>query len=504
MNNCSCNDFSNDIKTNQTYPLNNPVLIRKITGLKNIANSDIKIAYDDYIDKLNLVLMITSTLVLASIIYVLFEKYVFKVKSKIAPIISAFNPYNNLLSLYSDPPKNDSSTILCINGMRSFSCIMLVWMHYLVDVFCYFIKTFANPDQVTEIFNSYGVRLLFESRFFTDVFFTLSGFCLTYHFMHTQDKNGNKINLLVYYGRRYLRVVPPFVAAIFLNNYATSVLSGPIFYEDNIRKSNFCYNKWLKAVTFLDFAMPFEQCVFIGWFISFEMRFYLLSPLILFGIRKWRGKFVALISSIILHAIYRNYSANLVTVAKVKVNAPDALLINVFDFEERMAVWLIGIIGGYYMYRYSKNPIRIPKFFSFINWLICSVLGVWFFTGYYVSDEFMGSRIFLATQRFLWAIECCWIAFACHNSYANWLSWFFTLNIWNFIAKLSFCINLVHEPIIVIYAKQFNFPYEYNKLQEVIRSCGIILLSIFAAIPWTIFFEMPFVNLGKMVQKHFG
>ncbi len=165
------------------------------------------------------------------------------------------------------------------DGLRALSIIMVLITHLGV------ISLFPKTD-----FFTIRIASLISGSTGVNVFFTLSGFLITYILIVEQTKNG-KINIKNFFIKRFLRLLPPFfilLSIVFLlmqfnfveKNYGSLLLS--FFYL-----SNFSPNKY--------------YLIELGhsWSLAVEEQFYLTWPFILQILKRSR-MYLFLLSLIIL------------------------------------------------------------------------------------------------------------------------------------------------------------------------------------------------------------
>lgn len=137
-------------------------------------------------------------------------------------------------------------------------------------------------------FSHAGVNLLANGYIGVDVFFVISGFVITRILIAEYDDVG-KVDLIRFYARRMLRLLPAFVAMLLIVNIAFYWISAPDEYLRQLDESAHA-NLWLSNLYFATwevgyFDQSIEGHLFIHtWSLSVEEQFYLIWPLALLAL----------------------------------------------------------------------------------------------------------------------------------------------------------------------------------------------------------------------------
>lgn len=133
------------------------------------------------------------------------------------------------------------------------------------------------------------------------------------------------------------------------------------------------------------------------------------------------------------------------------------------------------------------------------------VLGSLIFTPYILTEYHwdIDISLIISSSRLVNVLPFLWIIFTCIKGFTSGLNWFLSLPGWQLLSKLSFSMYLQHITIIVYFMKVQETKYFFNGFQFLINGLGIYLFSFFLAIPWTLMFELPFLNIEKELSKKF-
>lgn len=129
------------------------------------------------------------------------------------------------------------------------------------------------------------------------VFFALSGFLITTLALQELE-NGGRIDLLRFFGRRFLRLAPA-LALVVLGVIVLHFLGRVVGTDaDGLAAALLYVSNWVRALTDHPMGMLGHT-----WSLSVEGQFYLLWPPLLWGGYRWRGRTGVLIAAVTLAAI---------------------------------------------------------------------------------------------------------------------------------------------------------------------------------------------------------
>lgn len=143
-----------------------------------------------------------------------------------------------------------------VDGLRAVA-VLLVVMHHVM------LHSAALPHPVP--FAGWA-HVMLEGAHGVDVFFVLSGFCLSYPFLQAIRARGDgRFNVAGYFSKRLVRIVPPYYAAIALFIILLPQTSTPL--------------DVLKQMLFFDWHTQFVNGSF--WTLCVEFRWYIIFPALL-------------------------------------------------------------------------------------------------------------------------------------------------------------------------------------------------------------------------------
>jgi len=232
-----------------------------------------------------------------------------------------------------------SARFSALDGLRAIS-ILLVLLHH--------VPRFASPHFLNTLQENgrYGVAF----------FFVISGFLICTLLLREQEKTGS-IDLWKFYGRRALRLLPLYYAALLLQAVLVFGLKqytpeNQALFVEKLPAYLFYYSNWLATAT----QGPFFQ----AWSLAVEEQFYLAFGLLLFFIRCRLVAGVVLSLLVVKYLVYATYGA---------VDADSTLWRVLFSYREPV-LW--GVFAAF--------ALNQRRWFDFLQrWL--SPIGVVVFLG---------------------------------------------------------------------------------------------------------------------------
>ncbi len=275
-----------------------------------------------------------------------------------------------------------------------------------------------------------GAHALREGAHGVDLFFVLSGFCLSYPLLHRLRQDGiGAFELPRYAAKRIVRIVPPYyVALVVFLIAAVALTSAHIPLPGGMATLPLSGWDVLKQALFLDWHTNFLNASF--WTLAVEFRWYFIFPLaLLLWIRAPRVFLALAAGSSILYAFTR-------------VHEPDVGVLLPF---------LLGIVAADFYARGRKLErgfwLLIPAF------IIVGVLAeplVWMPSPYGIENA-----TFVQTNP-AWQIAM--FAFVVLAGNSGWLRNALSVRPLVAIGTASYSIYLVHEPVASFFQEHVLWP----------------------------------------------
>lgn len=320
-----------------------------------------------------------------------------------------------------------------IGFLRAFAVLVVVFFHYQVP--------------------------FFEGGFVgVDIFFVISGYLMTRIVL--SKFQSNSFNLLDFYKRRFVRIVPALIVMMIGVLISAFFLYFPLDFKQaslnalysTLFLSNYYY---LFNSGYFDPSSQFNLFLHT-WSLSVEWQFYMIYPLFLMLIKKSylrsynRFKFIFLIVTILsfsLVIIFNNYFPS--SYSKISF----------FSFTHRAWEMMLGglafLYSDFFQNKLSDLSKRIISFVCFIG-LVISVF-------YFKEDDLWPSYLTILPTM------ASFLLIALYREYS-----FYKNKVLQYISSISYSLYLWHWPVYVI-----GKYYDYKGWSFII---GLLILSVFLSI----------------------
>jgi peptidoglycan/LPS O-acetylase OafA/YrhL len=275
---------------------------------------------------------------------------------------------NSTISVAARPAAKTAKVFFpSLNGLRFIAAFVVV-IHHLEQV-----KLFFGLPSV--FFEWHFIKLMGELG--VTLFFTLSGFLITYLLLAEKERFGT-VAVKEFYIRRVLRIWPLYYLIIGLGLFVLPHI--PFFYIPELTEE--VHYKFGIKVLFYGLLFPnvvgslYRYIPFIAqaWSIGVEEQFYLIWPWMV----KWSKRYLAVLIGIVIGLIlitnvlyeFADLSSN---ISEASMKTKFITFLYRFFVTLRISCMAIGGIGAYFLYNFNMTILR-PIFKKWMQILI--VLGV--------------------------------------------------------------------------------------------------------------------------------
>ena len=193
-------------------------------------------------------------------------------------IFICFSLKSNFQKFLSLPKEFDNLHVL--NGIRVLSMLFICYSHNYVYSLS---APTVNPTRILDMFKEFWSHLSYFPLYMVDMFFIISGFLVAFLVIKDLENKRGKYNWFMFLLHRLIRICPIyFLVLLFFINLMQYVGSGsmwPIFWT---KYEEACENWWTNLL-FISNLYPQDKhgCMGWSWFISNDMQFHIVSPIIL-------------------------------------------------------------------------------------------------------------------------------------------------------------------------------------------------------------------------------
>lgn len=335
-----------------------------------------------------------------------------------------------------------------------------------------------------------------------DSFLFLTGVVMAYGFMKSQCKPKARFNIVLFYIHRYLRLTPAVgVLYFFWVTFNKHISSGPLLPMIMQGERQRCLDNAAGYFLYIQNILnPGETCLGHTWYLSVDMQLFIISPLILIPMVKYRKYagygLVALVLLSILPAALITYFKDII------VRSENYTKHYYAQPYTRIGPWLVGLLLGYLFYQLRDRKVKINRILNLIIWVVV-LIGMFFIL--WVAPEMMQTEsvpafaVYNGFHRLCWSIALMWIVFSCQFGYGGFVNWFLSLPIFQVWGRISYSMYLLHIVVqlnAILRKRSAIFFDDYTLMNE---ACGDLLVVSVLAFFYCMMFESPIVVIEKVV-----
>ncbi|XP_044749794.1 uncharacterized protein LOC123310390 [Coccinella septempunctata] len=417
--------------------------------------------------------------------------------------VCTFSLKRNAQKLFSTQLGEDN--ISCINGLKVLSMFWVLLGH---RVMVNALLPNVNSLFIFEWKDNMENMAILGATVSVDSFLTISGLLLSYIYLRYTEIKNIRVNMISFYMLRICRLTPPLLATILTYIAVLKFLTdGPIWLAFSTKMAFNCLvYGWMNILYVNNFLSLKDQCISQSWYLSVDSQLYFLFPLIFFSIKRYPTKtfywmfIIGILSSLTTIFITVHYGYNFIMDFRYVNTIYQSTFL-------RMPVWLIGVTTGYFVFKYKDQEVPIKRHIKTLLWISSFIIlnGIVFGQVFLMRNENKSifSALFNAFGRPLWALMICWIIFACVTKNGGVLNTMLSLPIFNFLAKLTYSLFLVHLLVIFVISGRRRHTDHFSNIRAIHEFCGDAIFSLIVGTCFSLLFESPIITLAKKVFRRF-
>ncbi|CAG7819852.1 unnamed protein product [Allacma fusca] len=427
-------------------------------------------------------------------------------------LLLAFSFYTNTKKWAST--KVGSDNLGCLHGIRFLSMGWVVLGHTFSMILS---QPTWNLVDLKMLYKDWTFYPILNGTVSVDTFFTLSGTLVAYSLLKELDKTKGKLNYPLFVIHRYLRLTPTYL--ILMGVMATILPyfgNGPLWYMMEA-ESKGCQDFWWHNVLYVNNLIKHETggCYGEAWYLANDMQFYLLSPLVIYPLWRWKRIGFGILAVLSIASVViptwiiadKRLPPTLTASIDLKTYMADIYL----KPWTRFGPYVVGLGLGYILHYRVRNLGKfraIPKLIIAVGWALSTAvaLGVIFGGMYYFDpvnkDETFSSfhtAVYGGLHRTIWGVCICWIIFACVSGYGGWVNKFLSLKLFMPLGRLTFCMYITAYHIQMIFHSSIPHAEHFSMYRAVNVFFAHLVMSGFAAYVLTMALESPFIHIEKMI-----
>uniref|UniRef100_A0A336K197 CSON011068 protein n=1 Tax=Culicoides sonorensis TaxID=179676 RepID=A0A336K197_CULSO len=493
----SCNKI--DVKNLMSnFFSNNQSKIRTLFDLnvKDLNVSDLKLNSSFYTKKtfFLLCIVIVSTLLIS--IAACFNETGLTKDTKLSIIFKSFCVTSNFRSIYS----TKSATFPEINGLRLISNLFILGFH--VQYFSFF--KISSKHYAFLLAEKLAMTMITNGPIFVEVFFIISGFLLSYSYV----KNDTQINLLfrspihecfkfiwISLVKRLFRIIPLYFFVILLTEVTATYFADTSIFELYEKYDYNCQHYWWRNALFIQNFYPFnELCLNWSWTLACDLQFFIVTTLVyvIYCKNKLCGKlfFGGILLFFFGTSTFVLIKYQFLPTFDIYYTTLDELYISPFS---RSPAYIVGVAMGYVI---AKKQNKIEKSCWNLIWYCVYFVSIFtFLIPMYRTAPLWLAITILSLGKWIFPACASWWFLSPSFGYKNIVTNFLSHPIFQHFGRISYAFYLLNPYLIIYSLALSDFPLQLDPVLITIYTFGIILLNYIVSIIFTIFFEIPYLNL---------
>ena len=448
-------------------------------------------------------------------------------------LLKCFSLYSNIPKLFTLKNSTNRDPLDIFHAIRVLSILWIIYGH--VCEFRLKVNPLKNYYEIYDKMKDSRYAFVYGAEFAVDTFFWMSGHLLTFLFLQNLQTHETlrPIEWLWLYLHRLYRIVPSYLYILLLMWTAIKYLgSGPLWFQQSDLDID-CEKYWWTNMLFINNFLPNGDgnlCLPQSWYLANDMQFFILTPPLLYVYHKWKRwvGWALLIGLTAVSVGVSLYIADLYAYKVVAIAPENASFYYNFYMKPytRFPPYALGILSGILLHSsrlwkqsstiYDKFAVSLVQVID-ISWVryACYALGL-FLLNFFIFAQYDAYRdvdsgwsswspasnvMFIGLNHIGFALGLVLLFQPILHGFAPVMQWLLGHPIWSPLARLTFCVYLVHLHLILAYFLNSKTAYWVDDLNVSIDVIFSIVMSYTAAIGLTLLVESPFLALEKCLRR---
>ncbi|XP_060663027.1 nose resistant to fluoxetine protein 6 [Drosophila nasuta] len=422
-------------------------------------------------------------------------------------LLLAFSLRQNLRSLMQTTSRAAGSHVIpCLHGIR---CLTIIWIIYGHDNMFMLLSPNVNNYEVVAWAQTPYSMILQSGTTSVDTFFLLSGTLLVMATLRELERQSGKLNIPLMYLHRIVRLTPVLaVAVLFFMTLFPRLDNGPLW-QQFTSSSQLCSDTWWATILYVqNYAAAGRMCLGHSWYLAVDMQLFLLSPLLLWPLWRWRRRaagsilllivlLFACVFCIVMFNDLKVFNRN----GNLGEDSPQMRMIY-YTTHARATPWLIGLLFGYFLHNEKGRRRQLPWWLVLLLWLVSITLMclvIWIVYPFTQPNAEaitpLAGAFYICCSRIVWSVGLCWLIWACHSGLGGVINTLLSWSFWQPISKLSYCLYIWHLLIETINTARIRTSQHFSNYDAILRFWSDFGITILVAMFMFLFVETPFVRL---------
>ncbi|KAH8337649.1 hypothetical protein KR074_002751 [Drosophila pseudoananassae] len=498
---CRATHMNNFLKT--MFSINTTVSVPGV-GISDSSCQTLEKEPWDGLTKATIWILVAMAAIVA--LFTVVDYFLRKVPDELPAVVKIFSARANSRALFKvSDTKSSPNVIECIHGIRCMTLFWVIFSHEYVDSLIT-----ANLNLVDWFLwaeEPYASFVL-HSFFSVDSFFVIGGMLVSFIMMRIMERSDGKLNMLMMYLHRLIRIWPLMAVAILIYMKMMPVVAdGPLF-KNGYSGLTQCEAGWYWSLIFVQNYVS-NKCVGHTWYLAVDMQLFVFSPIFLMALYKWGKKAAAgiVILVILLSAcLFATIMLNDYSMLMKKISS-NALQKMYYDTHTHAAPWLIGFLFGYFLHLNRAKKFQLNWMIVGLGWILCLAMIFTSIFALYPEAKWATPPISTLAEAFYhtltrigWPLALCWVIFACMQGYGGLANSFLSSPLWQPLSRLSFSIYIWHKFVLEVNARNVRTNVYFSNYQIMLKFWSDLGITILISFVLHLLIEAPLGGIGNFLK----
>ncbi|XP_025084471.1 O-acyltransferase like protein-like isoform X1 [Pomacea canaliculata] len=401
----------------------------------------------------------------------------------------------------------------CLHGIRVITITWVILGHCFSAPPGTTANSVGNTAAVMTMIQDWTMTPLVSGTLSVDTFFLLSGCLTSYLFLRQAQKAGGITcrNMILYYVHRFWRLTPLYMMTImFYAGIMPYLMSGPYDNSQTAAVTN-CKKYWWANLLYVNNIVTMKKlCLGWSWYLSDDMQFYVIAPIILvpwvFG-KRTIGILIC-IAMIIVHIVTNSIFITRDHLQYLYGNTQMDYMTEVyFPPWTRVAPFVLGVLLGYMLHS-TGCKYKMQRLLVLLGWLSAAGVGL---TAVYTqfdnvkdvdktlhlawdSNQF---AVYEALSRPAWACAVAWVVLACCTDHGGFVNTFLSWRGWAPLSRLTYGAYLFHLITFCVIMGNKIAPFHLSSWTVAELTISVTVLTYMVSFVFSLLVESPTLGLEK-------
>lgn len=277
---------------------------------------------------------------------------------------------------------------------------------------------------------------------------------------------------------------------------------------------DFCRENWWTNLLYVNnYVNVPHMCMSQSWYLSTDMQFVWLSPLVLYPMLKFRSLYFGIVLAVCLFlsilvpfvTTYNHGLTGTMLYYKEQMDLTQVYLEIYIKTYNRFGSYVIGVGLGYLLYKTRNCKVKLHTWYVILGWLFSIIAGFSVIFGprgmYFDTHEYdkLEASFYASFHRQVFVLSICWIIFCCMHGYAGPINPLLSWRGWIPLSKLTYCAYLSHYLVILSHVGAIRTTGNLTQMNMMRTFFANISFTMIISVLWSLCFEMPFMTIDHIL-----